>query len=116
MKEIKKIFARQLRRWSTETERKIWEALRDRKFLGLKFRRQHVIEGFTVDFFCHKLKLAVEADGKIHDNRKGYDAERQAVLEAESVAFIRVTNEEVDRDINILLDRIKRIRDSFYDR
>ncbi len=47
----KKIFARELRKDSTDEERKVWEALRSRRFKNLKFRRQHVLEGFVIDFY-----------------------------------------------------------------
>jgi very-short-patch-repair endonuclease len=69
----KKTFARNLRKEATSEEKKVWNALRNRKVLNLKFRRQHVIEGFVVDFYCHELRLAIEIDGKIHKRQKEYD-------------------------------------------
>jgi very-short-patch-repair endonuclease len=66
MKEIKKRFARQLRQEQTKAEKIVWEQLRNRKFKGLKFRRQHVIEGFILDFYCPDAKLGIEVDGNIH--------------------------------------------------
>ncbi len=107
MKYIKKIFARELRKEQTPEESKVWEALRNRKSMNLKFRRQHVIEGFVVDFYCHELKLAIEIDGAVHSKQKDYDELRQMLIEDEGIRFIRVTNDEVNRDINILLERIK---------
>ena len=62
----KKIFARELRKNFTPEEKKVWEVLKNRNFNNLKFRRQHVLQGFVVDFYCHELKLAIEIDGKIH--------------------------------------------------
>ncbi len=104
---IKKTFARNLRREATPKEDKIWNALRNRKFLNCKFRRQHVIEGFVVDFYCKKLRLAIEVDGKIHERQKEYDELRQRLIEEEGVKFIRVTNEEINKDIDILFRKIR---------
>jgi len=104
---IKKVFARNLRKEQTPEEAAAWEHLRNRKFMNLKFRRQHVIEGFVVDFYCHELHLAIEIDGAVHNKQKDYDELRQMLIESEDIKFIRITNDEVHRDINILLDRIK---------
>jgi len=67
----------------TIDERKAWEILRDRRVLGFKFRRQHIIHGFIVDFYCHELKLILEIDGKGHASaeRIQYDAARTQRLE-----------------------------------
>ena len=63
----KKRQARALRKKPTEAESVLWEHLRNRKLDGLKFRRQQIIEGFIVDFFCHNLKLVIELDEEVHD-------------------------------------------------
>lgn len=107
MEYIKKVFARELRKEQTPEEAIVWEQLRNRKFMDLKFRRQHVIEGFVVDFYCHQLRLAIEIDGAVHNKQKDYDALRQMLIESKDIRFIRVTNDEVHQDINILLKRIK---------
>jgi len=106
MEYIKKIFARELRKEQTPEEALVWDKLRSRKFKGLKFRRQHVIEGFVVDFYCHELRLAVEIDGPVHNKQKDYDTLRQMLIESKNIRFIRITNNEVHRNINILLNRI----------
>ncbi len=105
---VKKEFARSLRKEATREERKVWNTLRNRQFLNLKFRRQHVIEGFVVDFYCHELRLAIEIDGKIHDKQKEYDEIRQTLIEDNGIRFIRVTNDEINSDMNILLNKIKK--------
>ena len=69
----KKLFARELRKESTPAEKIVWEHLRNRKFNNLKFRRQHVIHGFVIDFYCHELSLALEIDGDVHLKQKDYD-------------------------------------------
>jgi len=105
----KRDFARILRQDQTSAEEKVWELLRKNQFMGLKFRRQHLIEGFVVDFYCHDLKLAIELDGGIHNRKmnKAYDEFRQTELEAEGLRFIRITNEEFETDPEILFNRIK---------
>ncbi|MFH1386365.1 MAG: endonuclease domain-containing protein [bacterium] len=109
MKQIKKRFARGLRKKATLAEEKVWLLLRDRSFMGLKFRRQHVIEGFVVDFYCPEKRLAIEIDGSIHENRmhREYDEVRQQEIEAKSVYFIRITNQEIEDNSNIVLEKIK---------
>ncbi len=103
----KRIFARELRKDLTDEERKVWEALRNRRFENLKFKRQHVIEGFVVDFYCNELKLAIEIDGKVHQKQKNYDELRQCLIEDKGIRFIRITNEEINIDVKILLNEIK---------
>jgi very-short-patch-repair endonuclease len=102
----KKLFARILRKEATNEEIIVWEVLRNRKFMNLKFRRQHVIEGFVVDFYCHKLKLAVEIDGEIHNKQKDYDELRQCLIQDHGIQFIRMTNKEIRGDVNLLLVKI----------
>jgi len=106
----KREFARQLRQDQTLVEERVWELLRNNQFMGLKFRRQHVIEGFVVDFYCHEYKLAIELDGGIHSRkmRQQYDQLRQIELEAEGVSFIRILNSEFIRNENILFDKIRK--------
>ena len=91
--------ARELRKHSTEAERKVWALLRDRRMLGLKFRRQHVIRGLIVDFFCAELNLVLEIDGPIHDNRDvvDYDTARSTYLQSHGFHVLRVRNECVSR-------------------
>ncbi|MBI4631412.1 MAG: DUF559 domain-containing protein [Chloroflexi bacterium] len=74
--------ARDLRRKQTPNEKKLWEALRDRRLAGLKFRRQHPYERFVLDAYCAKYELEVEVDGEYHDDPKqaAYDLERTAFL------------------------------------
>src|SRR2546429_1333454 len=80
--------ARELRRELTIAERKVWQMLRNRRMLGLKFRRQHVIAGFIVDFYCAELRLVLEIDGSGHSGgaQSDYDAARTANLEARGYA------------------------------
>ena len=109
MQYIKKIFAKQLRKDATEEERLVWHELRNRRYRNLKFRRQHVIEGFVVDFFCVELNLAIELDGSIHQMQKEYDEIRQAVIEEKGIRFIRITNEQIKSNMNLLFESIDRL-------
>jgi very-short-patch-repair endonuclease len=109
MKEIKKTFARTLRKGQTKAEKIVWELLRKRKFKYLKFRRQHVIEGFVIDFYCHELRLGVEVDGGIHLKRKDYDRLRQEVIESEGIKIIRVLNNELIGTREMALKKLEEI-------
>ena len=70
MHDIKKQFARTLRKDLTKVEQKVWHVLRNRKFNKLKFRRQHELNGFIVDFYCHELRLAIEMMVKSMKNKR----------------------------------------------
>lgn len=75
----------------------VWSLLRNRRMLGLKFRRQHVIAGFVVDFYCAELRLILEIDGGVHNRpeQAAYDAARAAHLEARGFRVVRIGNAEV---------------------
>jgi very-short-patch-repair endonuclease len=107
MKEVKKEFARTLRQAQTEAEKKVWEILRNRKFNNYKFRRQHVIEGFILDFYCPALKLGIEVDGGIHTRRKDYDRLRQDIIESENIIIVRINNQELPKNRKLVLEKIK---------
>ncbi|MEK7377081.1 MAG: DUF559 domain-containing protein [Candidatus Margulisiibacteriota bacterium] len=107
MKEIKKKFARELRKDQTLAEEQVWKLLRNRRYLEYKFRRQYVVEGFVIDFFCKELKLGIEVDGGIHLNRKEYDDIRQMIIESEGIRIIRISNTEIQNDPKILFMKIK---------
>jgi adenine-specific DNA methylase/very-short-patch-repair endonuclease len=90
--------ARKFRKEPTEAEARAWELLRNRKIHGLKFRRQQIIEGLVVDFYCAEKRLAIELDGGIHDSQQEYDAARTEVLEGMGINVIRIRNEDVTLD------------------
>ncbi len=89
-----------MRREPTSSERFAWSLLRRRGILGLKFRRQHVLHGFIVDFYCPQLRLALELDGTPHDDtaRPGYDAARTAFLVGIGYRVLRLHNRELSRE------------------
>ena len=104
-------YARQLRRDMTEAEKVLWEHLRARRFLNLKFRRQHPILEFIADFYCHKLKLIVEADGKYHEEDEAtyYDSERTKELKRYGYFVIRFSNEEILNETDSVLGQLKEL-------
>jgi very-short-patch-repair endonuclease len=98
--------AKELRRAMTTEERRLWQALRRNTIGGLHFRRQQVIAGFIVDFYCHSAALAVEVDGATHRETVEYDKERDQILAARGVLVIRFSNAEVRNRLPYLLSRI----------
>ena len=103
-------------RWITEARRQrkhlkpaeavLWDALRDRKLLKLKFRRIEPIRGLYADFFCAELGLVIEVDGEIHRTQQEYDAERTRVLGQLDLKVLRFQNEEVLENLSAVLSRI----------
>ena len=87
--------ARQMRQLPTAAEQYAWELLRNRRCLGLKFRRQQVIRGLIVDFYCAEYRLVIELDGEVHETQQDYDRARDAVLQAEDIQVLRVRNQRV---------------------
>lgn len=99
--------ARQFRKEPTRSEAILWQALRKKQLAGRKFRRQQPIGRFIVDFFCASERLIVEVDGGIHESQKDLDEQRQQVLESLGLRFVRVSSEEVERNLPEVLSRIR---------
>lgn len=102
--------AKDLRRNQTLAEQLLWERLRNRMLMGKKFRRQHPISGFIVDFYCHESLLVVEVDGDIHrlNDNPEYDYERTKCLEALGLCIIRFSNQQVFQEINGVVTSISK--------
>ena len=100
--------ARALRRRLTRSERTLWSQLRGRRFADVKFRRQHPIENFVVDFFSHEANLIVEIDRGVHRNHAARDADasRQAFLEGSGYRVLRIPAELVESDVESALEII----------
>ena len=98
--------AKELRQKMTSAEKILWQHLRAKRFHGLKFRRQQIIAGFIVDFYCHSLRLIIEVDGKIHNKQKEQDLERESILKAKGLQVIRFTNQQVIEDVETVLRAI----------
>ncbi|HST62556.1 MAG TPA: endonuclease domain-containing protein [Longimicrobium sp.] len=100
--------SRRLRSEMTEAERHLWDGLRGEGIRGMRFRRQHAIGRFVLDFYCPAHRLAVEVDGAVHDtpDQAEYDAARSEALEQLGIRVLRVRNEDVMYDIMGTLGRI----------
>ena len=99
---------RHLRRAATPAEVALWGALRRRQLGGLRFRRQHGVGPYVLDFFCAGARLAVELDGAVHDApmARVYDAERTAHLAALGIRVVRFPNAAVRHDLDGVLAAI----------
>lgn len=100
-------FARELRQPLTPAEASLWRLLRNRN-LGFKFRRQHEIEFFIIDFYCAEVKLCIEIDGESHleKTQQDYDAARTEYLESLGRKVLRFTNNDVRFNINVVVQEI----------
>jgi very-short-patch-repair endonuclease len=102
--------ARRLRREMTPPEARLWLALRGNR-LGVKFRRQHPIGRYVLDFYCAELKLAVEVDGRGHEHpdQTRHDRARTAWLSTEGVRVVRLAAEDVRTELEGVMGYLKRI-------
>ena len=105
----KQTLAKKLRANMTASEKILWKKLRTNKLLKLHFRRQQIIDGFIVDFYCHKTKLIIEVDGEIHQNRIEYDNLREEILTSRDLFTLRFTNKEIKNNLKSVLKRITEI-------
>jgi very-short-patch-repair endonuclease len=87
--------ARAMRHEPTRAEDLLWQQIRGRRLDGLKFRRQHPIGRFIVDFYCVEAGVAIEVDGGMHASQREEDVGRQQFLEDREVRFVRFTNAQV---------------------
>lgn len=87
----------------------MWEQLRNKRLGGFKFRRQHPIAGYVLDFFCFEIRFGIELDGAVHTHKDQveYDAYRTLELTEEGVTILRFWNSEVSDGIDSVLERIR---------
>lgn len=90
----------------TEAESVLWNAIRNRKCGGMKFRRQVPIAWYVVDFVCLDHSLVLEVDGGIHDEQQEYDKEREEDLHKKGYRVLRFKNEEVLSNLPVVLRSI----------
>jgi very-short-patch-repair endonuclease len=114
-----KTLARGLRKNMTDSEIAVWKILRGKNLLGYKFLRQHPVfysedknwtDYYIVDFYCNRLRLIIEIDGKIHENQVEYDQERDQKMKEKGLKVIRIKNEStIDSEVlkSCLLELIK---------
>jgi len=100
-----------LRKNMTLAEIILWKKLNDRRIFKVKFRRQHPINFFIVDFYCHEYKLVIETDGDIHNDieKAEYDIGRTAELERYGIKVIRFTNEQVIHNLDLVIIEISNV-------
>ena len=100
------IFAKSMRHTATDAEYFMWQILRAKRFMDLKFRRQHVIKPYIVDFYCHEIGLVIELDGSQHGTNDAieYDAQRTKFLEALGLIVVRYWNHDVLGNTEVVLE------------
>lgn len=102
------IFPSHLRTNATEAEKRLWQALRNRQLQGCKFRRQHPIPPYVVDFICLERRLIIELDGGQHAEAISYDAVRTQFLERQGYKVLRFWNNELLENTQGALEAIRR--------
>ena len=105
IKEIRKT----LRKRATETEKILWRHLKQKKFCGIRFKRQYSVGSYVLDFYCPKFRLAIEIDGGYHLKKdvQQYDKIRQENIENVGIKFVRFSNEETLNNIENVLQKIE---------
>ncbi len=101
--------AREFRKTSTPAEEKLWQLLRKKQILKYKFRRQYVVAGFILDFYCPLLRIGIEVDGGIHDDPQvaTYDRRRECIITQHRITILRIRNEEIENNILDVMKKIK---------
>jgi very-short-patch-repair endonuclease len=107
-----KTHAKDLRNNSTPAERQLWVYLREKQLNGIKFRRQHVLAPYILDFYCSSKKLAIEIDGGTHIGHEKYDRIREDFLKVRGITIIRFSNTEIKQNLSFVIDKIKEILNS----
>ncbi len=91
----------------TPQEAALWQRLRRSQLDSLHFRRRQIIDGFIADFYCHAAGVVIELDGAGHLRQVDYDQERDKAIAAHDLCVLRVADDEVDSDLELLLNRIR---------
>ncbi len=99
----------ELRRNSTDAERKLWQALRGRQIAGAKFRRQHAVANYIVDFVSFDVMVVIELDGGQHADQIAYDEVRTVALRASGFRVLRYWNNQVMAEMDSVLEDIHRV-------
>lgn len=107
----KKIFKerrRELRKNLTLSEKILWQCINNKQINGQKFFRQYSVGPYILDFYCPKIRLAIELDGESHspEVQKEYDLERTGYLNGNNIKVVRFWNDEVVNDIDLVLSKI----------
>ena len=99
--------ARDMRNNMTDAEKSLWSRLRRKQLCGLKFRSQHPIFRYILDFYCHEKRLAIEIDGNNHKERRDYDEYRDEFMHSLGIKTVRIRNQEVLRDVDSVMQKIR---------
>lgn len=114
--DITRARAKELRVNASQAEKLLWSALRGKNVAGIKFRRQHPIEPYIADFYCHAAKLVIEVDGESHDTRIEYDRQRTEFLASLDLQVVRISNDDVLNNlegvVEFILQRIMELQNS----
>ena len=102
-------YRKYLRNHATRAERTLWVGLKARQLLGYKFRRQHGVGKYILDFYCPELRLAIEIDGATHESAHAAerDAMRQAIIEKHKIRFLRFTDDQMLGNAEMVLREIE---------
>ena len=100
--------ALQMRKNPIQAERAMWKILRKFRQSGFPFRRQHPIEFYIADFYCHSLRLVIEVDGEIHTEKEiqSHDEGRTGELERFGIIVLRFTNSQIFHDRDLVVEKI----------
>lgn len=104
-------YSRDLRSDMTKSEIILWNHLRRKQILNLRFNRQKPISKYILDFYCSKIKLAIEIDGSQHfeDNGLEYDSIRDNTLLQSGIRVLRFTNIDIFKNLNLVLEEVYRV-------
>lgn len=100
--------SKQFRHEMTPAETALWERLRANRLSGYHFRRQQIIQGFIVDFYCHRAKLIIEVDGDLHQEQLEYDRERDRALSEMGFHVIRIQNASIFSSLEQVIETIQK--------
>lgn len=105
---------KELRNHSTSAESVLWRILKSRNVCGLKFRRQHSVGPYILDFYCPQIKLAIELDGEVHKGKEAYDEQRSCYLsQIARITVVRFENRVVFETPEVIINFIEEIYNRF---
>lgn len=104
-----KTFRKHLRNEGTPAEAVLWKMLKGKQVFDLKFRRQHSVESYILDFYCPSLHLAIELDGEVHVMKEDYDETRTIFLNKEGICVLRFENRVVFENPQTIIEEIERV-------
>jgi very-short-patch-repair endonuclease len=96
---------------ATKQETILWDRLKNKQVLNQKFRRQHPLASYVLDFYCDYCKISIEIDGDHHDEKaqKEYDANRSEYLNSVGIFELRFNNKNIDNDLEWVMEEIKKL-------